>query len=179
MTTTILSPVSLTEYLNTTYKPDMDFIEGVLVERHVGTQRHGLLQSIVVMMFARYLNSHAIKVFTETRLRVRETRHRIPDIMILETPYIKVQVVVDAPAIVIEIKSPDDSFDDILQRCFDYADLSTPNIIIMDLDNRRTWIFRDGSLLLLSGDSVELTLPKQQAKLVFPFGQMFIDLDAD
>lgn len=33
--------VSPDEYLNTSYKPDMDYVDGVLVRRKVGTQLNG------------------------------------------------------------------------------------------------------------------------------------------
>ena len=101
------TPVSLDEYLNTAYEPDRDFVDGVLLERNVGTQRHGLLQTFLILFFGQYIKSHRIALFTETRLRVDVTgRHRIPDVMIVELPYSQGKVVVDVPAIVVEIKSP-------------------------------------------------------------------------
>src|SRR5436190_13362124 len=117
--------ISLDEYLNTSYEPDMELVDGVLVSRNVGTQRHGLLKAIVAAYFSRYKRSHAIKVFTGGRLLVDATTgpHRIPDVMVLTSPYRKGKVVVDVPAIVLEIKSPEDTFDDIVSRCFDYEKL--------------------------------------------------------
>ena len=171
--------VPLDEYLTTTYEPDREFVDGVLVRRNVGTQSHGLLQTILAIYFGQYRKSHGIKVFTATRLQVdRATgRHRIPDVMVLETPYQKGKVVVDVPAVVVEIKSPDDTFDDIVDRCFDYENFGARNILVMDPDNKRAWLFEHGNLRLLAGTSVTLNL--QHTTLDFRFAEMFSELDEE
>jgi hypothetical protein len=38
---------SLEEYLSTSYTPDMEYKNGELIGRNVGTQKHGTLQMIV------------------------------------------------------------------------------------------------------------------------------------
>ena len=170
------TPVSLDEYLNTAYEPDRDFVDGVLLERNVGTQRHGLLQTFLILFFGQYLKSHRIALFTETRLRVDVNgRHRIPDVMIVEAPYSKGKVVTDVPAIIVEIKSPDDTFDDIVDRCFDYEKLTVGNIVVMDPDNKRVWLFQQGNIQLLTGDTIPLKLSRQV--IDFPFSQLFAELD--
>jgi Uma2 family endonuclease len=172
--------VTLEEYLNTSYEPDMDFVDGVLVRRNLGTQLHGLLQSIVISYLRQFRQSHRIKVFTETRLRVdtQTRRHRIPDVMVVETPVEAGRVVVNVPAIVVEIKSPDDTFDDIVNRCFDYEKLGVANILVMDPDNKRAWTFEHGDMRLLAGNSVSLSLHERSA-IDFPFVQMFSELDEE
>jgi Uma2 family endonuclease len=169
--------VSLDEYLNTAYEPDRDFVDGVLLERNVGTQRHGLLQTFLILFFGPYIKSHRIALFTETRLRVDAAsgRHRIPDVMIVEAPYSKGKVVTDVPAIIVEIKSPDDTFDGIVDRCFDYERLGVGNIVVMDPDNKRAWLFQQGNWRLLTGDIIRLNLARQV--IDFPFSQLFAELD--
>ena len=151
---------SLNEYLNTSYEPDMEFVDGVLVRRNAGTQLHGWLQLILGSYFRQFRSSHRIRVFSGTRLLVNATtgRHRVPDVLVLEIPYEKGKVVVDVPAIIVEIKSPDDTFDDIIDKCFDYENQSVPNIVLMDPDNKRCWLFKKGSLQLLNGASISLGL---------------------
>jgi Uma2 family endonuclease len=168
--------VSLDEYLQSAYEPDKEFVDGVLLERHVGTQRHGLLQTFLILFFGQYIKSHRIALFTETRLRVDVTgRHRIPDVMIVELPYSQGKVVVDVPAIVVEIKSPDDTFDDIVDRCFDYEKLTVGGIVVMDPDNKRAWLFQQGTLQLLTGATIRLKLSRQV--IDFPFSRLFAELD--
>src|ERR1035438_10603595 len=59
--------VSLDEYLNTAYEPDRDFVDGVLLERNVGTQRHSLLQTFLILFFGQYIKSHRIALFTDRK----------------------------------------------------------------------------------------------------------------
>src|ERR1035438_6018440 len=163
--------VSLDEYLNTAYEPDRDFVDGVLLERHVGTQLHSLLQTILGVFFSQYRTSHRIRVFTEGRLLVDAAtgRHRVPDLMVLSVPYTKGKVVVDPPEIVVEIKSPDDTFDDIVDRCFDYENLTVGNIVVMDPDNKRAWLFKQGNLQLLTGATIRFSLARSGLAIDFPF----------
>jgi Uma2 family endonuclease len=176
MGTTAL-PVSLDEYLNTAYQPDRDFVDGVPLERNVGTQRRALLQLVVGAFFLQFRKSHNITAFTECRLLVNAAtgRYRIPDVMVLEAPYTKGKVVVDVPAIVVEIKSPDDLFDDLVDRCFDYEQLGVLHIIVMDPDKQRAWLFQQGTLQNLSGAPIRLSLARNE--LDFPFSRMFTELE--
>jgi len=61
--------VSPEEYLNSSYKPDMDYVDGVLVRRNVGTLRHGSLQAMLCVYFEQFRKSHRIKTFAENPLR--------------------------------------------------------------------------------------------------------------
>jgi len=167
--------VSLDEYLNTSYEPDVEFVDGVLVERNVGTPPHGRLQLIVGAYFRQYRKSHRIGAFTETRLRIAARRHRIPDVMVVETPYQAGKVITDIPVITVEIKSPDDRFDDIVDKCFEYEGLGVRNILVMDPDHRRAWQFEQNALRALPGASVQLAL--SHGAIDFPFAEMFAELD--
>jgi len=167
--------VSLDEYLNTSYEPDREFVEGALVERNVGTPPHGRLQLIAGSYFRQYRKSHRIEAFTETRLRIAPHRHRIPDVMVVETPYQSGKVITDIPAITVEIKSPDDTFDDIVDKCFEYEALGVGSILVMDPDHRRVFLFEQSTLRALPGASIDLHL--RQSTIDFPFAQMFAELD--
>ncbi len=104
-------------------------------------------------------------------------RHRIPDVMVLEPPYPKGKVATDVPAVVIEIKSPDDTLDEVIDKCLEYSVLGVPNIIVMDPDHRRVYVFSDNALRL--AESVVLHLPKSGIDLPFPADQMFAEVDLD
>lgn len=58
------------EYLRTTYHPDMDYVDGELVERHVGERRHSRLQTLCVLLLGPRERERGFHVFTEQRLRV-------------------------------------------------------------------------------------------------------------
>jgi Uma2 family endonuclease len=170
-----MTTATLDQYLNTSYEPDRDFVDGVLVERHVGSQRQGLFQAALAMFFGRFMKSHRIAVFIATRLQVDAAtgRHRVPDLMVVELPVRLGKVVTDVPPLVVEIKSPEDTFDDIMDRCFDYERLAVRNIVVMDPDKKRAWMFRDGTLNFITatiwlelGDGIQ-----------FPASQLFAEVE--
>ncbi len=174
---TTTAEVSLEEYLNTSYDPDCDYIDGVLIGRNVGTQLHGLLQTLVASYLLRLSKEHRLSVFTETRLSIGGGRHRIPDVMAVEKPYARGKVVVNIPIIVVEIKSPDDTLDDILERCLDYAALGVANIVVLDPDKRRQFVFADEkSLRLVSSITLRLS---DGSTLPFPVDEMFNELHSE
>ncbi len=49
MATTSLIPIN--EYLNTSYEPACDYIDGELQERNFGERQHALLQSLIATQF--------------------------------------------------------------------------------------------------------------------------------
>jgi Uma2 family endonuclease len=163
--------ISVQEYLHRTYEPDMEYVDGVLVGRNSGTQSHGLLQSFVTAYLLQFRKTHQIIVFTETRLLMQTGRYRIPDIMVLERPFQAGRVVRDVPAVTIEIKSPDDTFDEVLDKSLEYAELGVPNIIVLDPDNERQYVFANRALQLSTITSVQL--PKERYRDAFCCGRHF------
>ncbi len=72
---------TLAEYLNTAYDPDVEFVDGVLVERRIGEWAHSLIQSNVLFALRRkYPN---LKSVAGLRCGVTGTRFRLPDVSVL------------------------------------------------------------------------------------------------
>ncbi|HLY19767.1 MAG TPA: hypothetical protein VKR61_21220 [Bryobacteraceae bacterium] len=42
--------VPVEEYLRTSYQPDMEYVDGQLVERHVGERWHSRLRTLVILL---------------------------------------------------------------------------------------------------------------------------------
>ena len=78
--------VSLQEYLTTTYHPDCDYVDGVLVERNVGQRDHSELQGEVFTFFRSRRQELRLAAFVEQRIRVSTRRFRIPDICVVPLP---------------------------------------------------------------------------------------------
>ena len=45
--------ISVEEYLNTSYDPDVEYVDGVLVERNVGKWLHSLVQRNIILALGR------------------------------------------------------------------------------------------------------------------------------
>jgi Uma2 family endonuclease len=86
--------------------------------------------------------------------------------------------VIDIPAVVIEVKSPTDRFDEIIDRCFEYAAFGVPNIVAIDPDSRRQFVFQNDALRAVPA-SIKLHLPKVNVAFSLPMDQIFEALDDD
>src|SRR5258705_10123267 len=96
--------ISVDEYLSTSYDPDVEYVDGVLVERNVGDYLHSLVQGNLI--FALRRKYPRLKVLPELRSKTAETRYRIPDVcVLLAVP--KTRFRVEAAFLVVEILSED------------------------------------------------------------------------
>src|SRR6266567_3918379 len=74
--------VSVEEYLNTSYDPDCDYVDGRVVERNWGELDHSDLQGEIVVYFRMRRKQWGVHAFLEQRVQVSPTRFRIPDICV-------------------------------------------------------------------------------------------------
>jgi Uma2 family endonuclease len=126
MATSTAVPVE--EYLSTTYHPDMEYVDGQLLERHVGEYYHSRTQTLVVLDLGARERDYRFRSFTEQRVRVSdEPRYRIPDICVKALPH-KVTPILERPDLAIEIVSPDDEPADLLDKIADYVAAGIPYI---------------------------------------------------
>ena len=137
-----LTSVPVEEYLHTTYDPDREYVDGQLVERHVGEHNHSRMQ---IMLGAElYLREGArrFRAFTEQCVRLSdEPRYRIPDVCVKGLPYDQAPVLT-RPDLVIEIVSPDDEPTEILEKIADYQAAGVPYIWVVN-PYKRTLIEAD------------------------------------
>lgn len=130
MATATLIPVS--EYLRTTYRPDCDYIDGELKERNVGEQPHGNLQIILGAIFQNNRVIWGVRPLGDTRLQVKPTRYRIPDLMVLRNTDPKDPIIAFVPLLCIEILSKDDRLNEIQERVDDYAEMGVRDIWVIN-----------------------------------------------
>ena len=137
MASATLIPVS--EYLATTYRPDRDFLDGVLQERNMGEQPHAFIQGILSRIFSNHRHDWQVRVLPEQRVQTSATHYRIPDLCILRSSDPKDPIVRFAPLLCIEILSQADSLTDLQDRVDDYAGLGVEHIWAIDPWKRRGW----------------------------------------
>jgi Uma2 family endonuclease len=104
--------VSLTEFLSTSYSPDREYRDGVLLERNVGRKAHAKLQTALASYFHVRRKEWQIEVLTELRIRVRQDWYPIPDVCVYTLPAPEEEVPTKPPLLWIEILSPDDRMAD-------------------------------------------------------------------
>ena len=121
--------VSLEEYLATSYDPDVEYVDGELVERNVGDWLHSWVQSNLIHA----LRSKYPSLFPtpELRSRTQTTRYRLPDVsVLLNKP--QSRFLLDAAFIAIEILSQDDRMSQVLEKLAEYEAAGVRHIWLVD-----------------------------------------------
>lgn len=113
--------LSIDEYLNTSYEPDCDFVDGALVERNLGKKFHSRFQIALGSYFFVREKQLPIRGYTEQRVRLSPTRVRVPDLCVLLEAQPDDDVTSVPPFICVEILSPDDSVSSMMERLEDYS----------------------------------------------------------
>jgi Uma2 family endonuclease len=138
------SAVPVEEYLRTTYHPDMEYLEGQLVERHVGEYFHSWLQSLIGAALGSRERGRRFRTFLSQRIKVSDrSRYRIPDICIKALPH-EITPILVRPDLAIEVVSPDDEAAEMLAKIGDYLAAGIPHIWVID-PHKRTLIEADQS----------------------------------
>ena len=124
--------ISLEEYLQTTYRPDCDFLEGVVEERNLGEEEHADIQGLLWGVFRDHRDAWGVRVRTELRLQVRPNRFRIPDVMVVRRSVPKERRVTIAPLLCIEVMSSDETLRSLRARIDDYLSMGVEQVWVVD-----------------------------------------------
>ena len=138
MATSVLTPVVLTpiaEYLNSSYSPDREYIDGEILERNMGSWEHGRIQFLLSLWFGQNERAWNVQGATEWRTRVAETRIRIPDVVLVRRGP-QDRVLAHPPVLIVEILSPEDTYTDTQRRAADYLQMGVATIWIIDPETR-------------------------------------------
>jgi Uma2 family endonuclease len=163
MATTHLIPVG--EYLGSTYRPDVDYVDGRIEERNVGEYDHADVQSQLLFL----LRSHDVewntRAIVEARVQVSATRYRIPDVCVMSADVARSSIIRHPPILCIEVLSPRDSVAAMRRRAQDYFDMGVRAVWIFDPATRTVYVCgsngmdeqKDGTLLV-HGSLVQLSI---------------------
>jgi Uma2 family endonuclease len=143
--------ISVEEYLNTSYDPDVEYEDGVLVERNVGDWLHSTVQyNLIFALGSRYPH---VYVRPELRSQTQATRYRLPDVcVVLARP--KTKYLVDAAFLAIEVLSEDDRMTKTMERLEEFDRKGVPNIWVIDPRLRTMSVYSGGVLNEVRGDRI-------------------------
>jgi Uma2 family endonuclease len=128
-TTTLISEET---YLRTSYGPDCEYADGVVIERTWGDQDHSWLQGAMCVWFFNRRKAWGIQVYPEQRHRIREGRYMIPDVCVIHAPRPVERVFDKPPLIWIEILSPEDRPIRVNEKIRELREFGVPNIWVID-----------------------------------------------
>ena len=124
--------VPLAEYLQTSYRPDRDYLDGELLERNMGETPHSALQAFLCWYFRNHQPEWQMRAFPEQRVQISATRYRIPDICLVSLDASDELIITSPPILCIEILSREDRMTDMIKRVDDYQRMGVPAVWAID-----------------------------------------------
>ena len=164
--------LSIEEYLRTSYKPDVDFVDGEIEERNMGEFQHARIQNLIAFFLTLNETSWSTQTVIEQRIRVAARRVRICDVAVLRADAPREQVTTTPPLICIEILSPEYRIPRATRVLADYLAMGVANIWLVDPANRGAFTFdvtglhpADPTSLRVPGTPIHLDLTEAFAAI--------------
>ncbi len=126
------------EYMQTSYSPDCEYVDGAIVERNVGKGKHAFTQGKIYLKLSEQALSKRLIVLPEQRVRVSPARVRIPDICIVEQLE---EIITKPPLLCVEVLSPDDRWPRVNASVADYQMMGVPCVWLIHPYESRAWMF--------------------------------------
>jgi Uma2 family endonuclease len=133
------SLTTVQEYLSTSYRPDCDYVDGVVLERNLGEYDHARLKGEVFAYFRERRKQWGIIAVIEQRVQVSATRFRVPDVCMILDDREPEPIFRTPPLICIEFLSKDDRLSTMQERIEDYLNFGVPYVFLLDPSHRRAW----------------------------------------
>ncbi len=159
--------VPVEEYLANDYSPDVDYVDGEIVERNVGEKDHSRLQTLVILYLGSREAEYRIRVFTEQRIQISPRRFRVPDICVtLGEP--EEQIFTTPPFLCIEILSPEDRMSQVQEKIDDFLSFGVRYVWLINPESRRAWVYtRNGITEVTDG-----VLRTEEPGIAVPMGEV-------
>jgi hypothetical protein len=129
--------ISVREYPLTSFCPDCDYLDGVVVERNPGEYEHAKSTRAVLVHFHLRRKEWGVHVLPERRIQVSPTRFRVPDVCSLAGPDPQKQILGTRPFLCIAMLSPEDRLSAMQARVGDFLSMGMPYIFTLDPKDRR------------------------------------------
>lgn len=158
-------PVSVEEYLHTSFEYDAEYVEGRIVYRCLPQRHHSKLQTWFARTLFDVAHPFGYEVWVEQRIRTHSEprRYRIPDVCLTSGDPLE-DVFTAPPFLCIEILSPEDSALELRVKIDDYREFGI----------RYVWVIDP---LSLSGEIYTADRIERVAKRQFTAGEVRVDLN--
>jgi Uma2 family endonuclease len=133
------------EYLGSVYRPDVDYVDGVLERRNVGEFDHSDIQ-YAVRALLETLRDKGFRSTQETRVQTSATRFRVPDACLMPHGWQKTQIIREAPLLCVEVLSPRDNLMRMRLRCNDYLTMGVSEVWIFDPQHRVAYVLTSNGM---------------------------------
>jgi Uma2 family endonuclease len=150
--------ISVEEYLNTSYRPDVEYVDGEIQERNLGEFDHADLQLALGTLLRNRQRDWTIRVVVEVRVQVAPTRFRIPDVCVLAAGLERERIIRHAPLLCLEVLSPRDRLNAMRKRVQDFLDMGVAEVWICKGDLSTPMTEHQSGTLRLAGTAIEIAV---------------------
>jgi Uma2 family endonuclease len=147
-------PTPLDVYLNSSFEPDAEFVDGVIEERPMGEWTHADWQAAILEFFRTRRREWNIRAAAELRVQVSPNNFRVPDVAVLDRNQPVEEIVTAPPIAVFEILSPEDTLSRMMSKLSEYAAMGVKTILVIE-PKGKNYRFRNGALEPLTESSFD------------------------
>lgn len=167
MPTSAAIPVE--EYLSTSYHPDREYVDGMVLERNLGERTHARLQALVLGYALRHEKKWRVVALPEQRVQVRVNRFRVPDDCLIPVEDPDEPVVRHPPIVCIEILSREDRMAAMHDKINDYLDMGVSHVWFLDPVAKRAFDFTKEGMREVSAGSLRI----EGTEIELPIEELF------
>jgi len=153
--TTEVTHVPVEVYLNSSYEPDAEYVNGAIEERPMGEWDHADWQAAILDFFRSRRHEWNIRAAAELRVQVAGDHFRVPDVTVTDRALPVEQVITHPPIAVFEILSPEDTLARMMVKLGDYERMGIQTILVID-PNGPNYRYKAGCLEPLPAAAFDL-----------------------
>lgn len=132
------------EYLKSTFDgPEPEYVDGEVVERHLGSKPHSKVQKRLLLFFEALRKSYSLEAYPELTLKLSPTRYRVADVAVLTGETSEEKYPSGPPYVVAEIVSEDDRLVEILKKLAEYRVWGGKHVWSVDPWTRKLFVYDD------------------------------------
>jgi len=137
--------ISVEEYFRTRFEgPTPEYVDGELVERHMAGIPHSDVQRHLCALFEARGKQPPLFAYPELHLRIAPRHYRIADLAVFAGGRPAEDIPSQPPLIVIEILSPDDSFQKLLDKFGELRAWGVKHLWLIDPRSRKLFVYDAG-----------------------------------
>jgi Uma2 family endonuclease len=168
-----MKTVSVEGYLQTSYSPDCDYVDGEVLERNSGELDHSALQAALLYYFRTRRRDWKAFVYLSQGLQLAERRFRVPDLCVVVGQKPEEQIFRTPPFICIEVLSRDDRMSRVQDRIGDCLNFGVSYVWLIDPKTRRAWAYTKSGTY----EAIDGILRTENPELVVLLAEIFAGID--
>ena len=161
--------VSVEQYLSTSYRPDREYVDGLVLERNLGERDHSRIQGLVCGHLLAYEKQWGIVSLLAQRVQVKAIRFRVPDVCVVSADDPDDPIVQRPPIVCIEILSQDDRMSAMHEKVDDYLAMGVRHVWLIDPSTRHSYDFTTDGMREPEGGLLKVT----NSDIVVPMEEIF------